>query len=266
MTRIGFLGVLSTAAALLLVPGPGRAADSPAAPPGAAPTAPAPPAVAPTAAEPTAQETGADVPALGAFHEVIMRIWHDAWPKKDAATLRALLPGVKEGAAQVAKAELPGILRDRQKAWTAGVEELKGIVAGYADAAAGTDDAKLLGAAERLHAQFEKLVRVVRPALPELDAFHVVLYRLYHYDLPAGDLAAIRATVKRLPEPMKALNGATLPPRLKSREEGFSAARKQLSDAVDGVVSAAGSDDGERVRKAILDLHARYLDLAAVFD
>ncbi len=256
MTRIGFLGVLSTAAALLLVPGPGRAADSLA----------APPAAAPPAAGPTARETSADVPALDAFHGVIMRIWHEAWPKKDAATLRALLPDVKQGAAGIAKAELPGILRDRQEAWSAGVEELKGIVSGYAASAAGTDDAKLLAAAERLHAQFEKLVRIVRPALPELDAFHVVLYRLYHYDLPAGDPAAIRATVQRLPEPMKALEGATLPPRLRSREEGFSAARKKLSDAVDGLVSAAGSDDRERVRKAILDLHARYLELAAVLD
>ncbi len=251
MTRIGFLGVLSTAAALLLVPGPGRAADS---------------LATSTAAAPTAQETRAQVPALDAFHAVIMRIWHEAWPKKDAATLRSLLPDVQKGAAEVAKSGLPGILRDRQAAWTAAVEGLNGIVADYSAAASGTDDAKLLDAAERLHAQYEKLVRIVRPALPELDAFHVVLYRLYHYDLPAGDIAAIRETAKRLPEPMKALNDASLPQRLKSREEKFAAARKKLSDAVDAVVSTSGSDDQERVRKAIQDLHARYLELAAVFE
>jgi hypothetical protein len=251
MPRFRFLGMLAIAGALLLLPGPGRAADSLAATPSVAPTP---------------QEMRADVPALDAFHEVIMKIWHEAWPKKDAATLRALIPDVQKGAAGVARAELPGILRDKRAAWTEGIEGLKGVVADYAAAAVGSDDGKLLGAAERLHAQFEALVRIVRPALPELDAFHVVLYRLYHYDLPAGDLAAIRATVTRLPEAMKALEAASLPRRLSGREKDFVAARMKLSNAVGGAVSAASSSDREHIRRTILDLHARYLDLAAVFD
>ena len=58
-------------------------------------------------------ETVAEVPALDSFHEVIYKIWHEAWPKKDAAMLQQLLPEVEKGIAAVASAQLPGILRDK---------------------------------------------------------------------------------------------------------------------------------------------------------
>ena len=153
------------------------------------------PAKAAEACAPTEEETRAEVPALFDFHDVIRTIWHDAWPNKDTKALRALLPDVEKGAKAVAGAELPGILRDRSKAWSAGVKELTALVDEYAAAAGGTDDQKLLDAAERLHSQYEKLVRVIRPALRELDAFHVVLYRLYHYDMKSDSLEAMRRTV-----------------------------------------------------------------------
>ena len=37
-------------------------------------------------------EATAEVPALDSFHEVIFKIWHEAWPKKDAALLKQLAP------------------------------------------------------------------------------------------------------------------------------------------------------------------------------
>ena len=38
-------------------------------------------------------ETTPNVPALEVFHEVIFKIWHEAWPDKNTAMLRQLLPG-----------------------------------------------------------------------------------------------------------------------------------------------------------------------------
>ena len=39
----------------------------------------------------------AGVPALDSFHEVIFKIWHEAWPKKNTAMLQQLLPEVEKG-------------------------------------------------------------------------------------------------------------------------------------------------------------------------
>ena len=211
-------------------------------------------------------ETKADVPALHEFHEVIRTIWHEAWPNKDYAALRALLPDVRRGADAVAQAELPGILRDSKAAWDEGVKELGARVSAYAAAAGGTDDQALLDAAERLHEQFEQLVRIVRPALKELDAFHVVLYQLYHYDMPSKNLEAIRATVAKLKEPMAALKKATLPKQRESLQKEFDAERKKLSAAVDGLARASKSDDLEQVKAAVEVVHDDYQALVAVFD
>jgi hypothetical protein len=239
---------MAIAAVLLFASAPGRTGEVP--PPDAKKTA----------------ETRADVPALHEFHEVVRTIWHDAWPNRDAAALRALLPDVRTGADAVAQAELPGILRDRKPAWDAGVKELQARVSTYAAAAEGTDDQALLDAAEALHAQFEQLVRIVRPALKELDAFHVVLYQLYHYDMPSKDLAAIRATVAKLKEPMEALNRATLPERRKDLQKPFDQERKKLSASVDALAKAAKSDDLKRIEASVEDMHDDYQALAAVFD
>src|SRR5512147_1650551 len=99
-------------------------------------------------------EATASVPALDSFHEVIFKIWHEAWPKKDAAMLRQLLPDVRQGIAAVASAQLPGILREKKAAWNEGIEKLRAVGSEYAAAVEAKDDARLLAAAESLHSRF----------------------------------------------------------------------------------------------------------------
>ena len=71
----------------------------------------------------------ANVPALEDFHTVIMEIWHEAWPKKDTSALRKLQPDVEKGVSGVAAAPLPGILREKKRAWDENVAELKAKMA-----------------------------------------------------------------------------------------------------------------------------------------
>ena len=73
----------------------------------------------------------AEVPELDSFHEVIFKIWHEAWPNKDTAMLKDLQPSVEEGIANVAAAQLPGILREKKTAWVEGIEKLKNAGAEY---------------------------------------------------------------------------------------------------------------------------------------
>ena len=105
-------------------------------------------------------EATAEVPALDSFHEVIFKIWHEAWPQKNTATLRLLAPDVNKGIAAVASAPLPGILRDKKAAWDEGVKKLQSAGSEYQAAASSKEDSRLLAAAEKLHSQFEALMRI----------------------------------------------------------------------------------------------------------
>jgi len=211
-------------------------------------------------------ETKADVPTLHSFHTVIYTLWHTAWPNKDTAMLTSLLPDIERGASEVARAELPGILRDKKPAWDQEVASLQGIVAEYATAVREKNGAELFDAAERLHAQFERLIRTIRPALKELDEFHAVLYMLYHHYVPEHNQAAIRTSADSLGVTMERLNNASLPARLKSKERAFVAARSRLSKSVKAFVHAVRKDRQKKIKAALNTMHADYQRVERVFD
>jgi hypothetical protein len=215
---------------------------------------------------PGAGETSARVESLDRFHEVIVPIWHDAWPNKNTAMLRTLLPEVNKGIAAIATAELPGILREKKKAWEAGVAQLKAAGDAYKTAAAGRDDQALLDAAETLHARYETLARTLRPALKELEEFHATLYTLYHYELPAGAIEKIRLSTAALKVRMEALNRAVLPARLQSKAGAFAAARVSLGASRAALDSVLSTNDDSAIRSAVVSMHGRYEALSAVCD
>jgi hypothetical protein len=208
----------------------------------------------------------ADVPELVSFHEVIFKIWHEAWPNKDTKMLKDLQPSVEEGIAKVAKAKLPGILREKKPAWTEGLEKLKNAGAEYKAAATADDSARLLTSAEELHKRFEALMRLTRPALKELEDFHSSLYMLYHYYLPEYDIEKIRTAAEELKQRMQALMSAALPERLQSKDPDFMLARKKLAESVEALHAIAGTGSEETIKKAIEDLHTNYQNLQKIFD
>ena len=211
-------------------------------------------------------ETSATVPALRKFHTVIFKIWHTAWPNKDDAMLIALFPEVEKGVMEVAHAELPGILRDKQAAWKTGIEKLQTIVKEYKAAIETKQKQPLLDAAENLHAQYEALVRVIRPPLKELDDFHAVLYMIYHYYMPQNSLEEIKGSIGKLQEKMVALNNAVLHPRMKGKEEPFRVARNQLDQAVGDLAVVVRSNEIRKIKTAIETMHTNYKTLEHVFE
>jgi hypothetical protein len=213
----------------------------------------------------TPADAVAQVPALDSFHEVIYRIWHEAWPKKDTAMLQKLLPEVEKGIETVAAAPLPGILREKKAAWEEGVKKLKSAGTEYKAAAVAKDDTKLLAAAETLHSRFEGLMRAIRPALKELDDFHATLYMLYHYYLPKYEIDKIKSSATEFKQKMAALNAAKLPERLKQKETEFQAARTQLSKSVDSLEAALKTNQKKTIQTAIEAVHSNYQALDKVF-
>ena len=226
--------------------------------------------VSPLAAQDHDEETRATVPALQKYHTVIYPLWHTAWPAKDTAMMAKLLPDIEKGASAVKAAALPGILRDKKPAWDEGVQKLTDAVTAYRGAVEAKDREKLLAAAEELHTRYERLVRVIRPVLKELDAFHTVLYMLYHYYWPENNLAKIRESATALAEKMAGLDTASLPKRLEPKTAAFTDARKKLGDAVHGlqeIVSPAYDDPTPAdLKSAVTWLHTSYQELERVFD
>lgn len=215
---------------------------------------------------PAAGETQAQVPALTDMHEVIFPLWHEAWPNKNVQMMKDLLPQVQEHVKKVRAAELPGILRDRKAAWDEGVKALGEIAGRYEKAAAANDEKGLLDAVEALHSRYESLVRVIRPATKELDAYHQQLYQVYHHLMPAKDIAGVRAASEEMVKRCQALVAAPLPKRVAGKEEQIRAEFNSLCAATSALREAAGSQDADRVSKAVETVHAQYQKAEKLFE
>jgi hypothetical protein len=223
-------------------------------------------ALAAAAVPAIAQETESAVPELTAFHEVIYPIWHTAYPDKDIAMLKSLVPQVNELAAKVFAAQLPGILRDKQAKYDAGLAEFRKSVEAYNAAAKGADDKAMLDAAEVLHAKYEMLVRILRPVLKEMDDFHKVLYVVFHKDLPDKKWDNIRTAAPELKAKAEAVTLAKLSTRLEPKAEMFKAAAAELVNAASTLAALGPKAEGKAIEEAVLKLHTRYQELEKIFE
>jgi hypothetical protein len=212
------------------------------------------------------RETSSSVPELTAFHEIIYPIWHTAYPEKDIAALKSYVPTVNELAAKVYAAKLPGILREKEAVWKAGLDKFKASVEAYNVAAKGTDDKAMLDAAEALHMRYEMLVRAIRPVLPEMDAFHKELYVVYHSYLPEKKWDDIRKAAPGMKTLAEAVAKAQLPKRLEAKAEMFKAAAAGLVDAASGLESLAKGGDAAALEQAVNKIHTKYQALEKVFE
>lgn len=233
-------------------------------PPAAA--APASRPAASQAAAPAHDELRAEVPELNAFHEVIAQLWHTAWPNKDAALMKELLPRVQADFAAVKKATLPGILRDRKPQWDKGLAAMEEAVQRYAKAAAGSDPGPLLDAVEALHGRFEEQFRIVRPSMKELGAYHVGLYQVFHRFLPGRDLPALRAMVDTMEVRCAGLAAAEPPRWFKGDRAALDQGRTDLCVRTRELKGVAAGSDWSRIQAAVDAVHGQYQKLEALFE
>ncbi len=210
-----------------------------------------------TAGEPSA-ETRSEVQALTDLHEVVAPLWHEAWPKKDVKMMKDLLPQARAGVAKVTEARLPGILREKQAAWDQGLVGLKDALARYEAAAGSASEQGLLDAVEALHARFEGLMRITRPPMKELDAFHVPLYRVHHHELAAEAWPAVAASAGEMATACQALAAAPLPKRFASREAEVRPEIGTLCANSEILKTAAAGTDRKATAMAAEAVHAQY--------
>jgi len=213
-----------------------------------------------------AEETTSQVAELDAVHEVMAPMWHEAFPAKDFGAIQAAVPEFETLLAALDTATLPGILQDKQAQWDEGKSRLMQSFQGLQEAAATGDEDGMLSFAEAFHMNYEAMVRIIRPVVPELDTFHQHLYGLYHYYGPGYDLGRIRQAAEALAQDIPPLQAAQLPSRLEDRQGDFEANVSELGNRVAHLLQVLENPNRDEVEAAIEGVHSAYEAVEGLFD
>lgn len=211
-------------------------------------------------------ELTSEVAALSAFHEVIAPLWHEAWPAKNLQQMRDLLPEIDADIAALRQAELPGILRDKKTKWDEGVALCATHAAALRKALDGNQEQAALDAAEALHASYEGLARTIRPRMQELDAYHQVLYRVYHFDRPAKDLVSLASHAEEMRTKCAALSAAAIPKRYESKADLMKKRFADLCAATQDLNTACAGKNETAVDAAVERVHDAYRGCEQAFE
>ncbi|MBD3413181.1 MAG: hypothetical protein GF421_01965 [Candidatus Aminicenantes bacterium] len=212
------------------------------------------------------QELTASVPELTELHEVVYPLWHNAFPEKDYSLIKELLPKVESLYAELEEAKLPGILRDKQGAWNKGKQTLASAVQSLKQAAEADDKEAMLSQVESFHAAYERLVRIIRPLVPELEAFHKELYKLYHYYTPEYDLEKIKTAVQAMQDQIIPLKQVQLPERLAEKQEEFENSVSELEQRLNELNEKLKKESKEKILEAVDKVHTAYQNTERIFD
>ncbi len=206
------------------------------------------------------------VPELKAMHEVIHPMWHDAYPNKDFATLKRLYPEIEQHFQALQKVTFPANMEDKAHRWKMGLTKMEKVLKEYQQAVEKNQHDALLTATKDLHDVFEYLVKVVNPPLPEADAFHQVLFKVFHDYLPNEKWDKIRQIIPEFQSRMKALQGAALPKKLASKQEKFNTAVAELSKAVEELAKQQHTTDNDALKAAVMKVHDAYENLEKILE
>jgi hypothetical protein len=213
-------------------------------------------------------EISSSVQELTDFHDIIYPMWHDAYPAKDYNALKGLVPKIKSSMESINKAKLPGILREKETAWKSQLNELNNSAQNYYSAASSNDNNALLTAAEKLHSSYEKMVRVLSPALKEIDDFHQTLYIIYHKLLPDSkfdEIAGLTGILITKAEAIVNYPQDKLKTRLGDKLEAYNVSVKRLYDSVASLKEVLKGNNPEKKKEAVESMHKAYEDLDSLF-
>lgn len=202
---------------------------------------------------------------LDHFHEIMYPMWHNAYPAKDYEALKGFLPEVNTNAEKIYAVKLSGVVQDKQAEWDKNVGLFKETVNTYNAAVKDGNNENLLKAVEDMHTRYEGLVRTLRPLTKESDAFHQVLYMIFHYYLPEKNYEKLAEASVLLHEKAVVLDQAVLPDRLKPREAEFKAITAELLKTSAALKEVCEAKNWDAVNNAVNTVHDHYAELEEKF-
>jgi len=213
-------------------------------------------------------EITSSVPELSDFHAIIYPIWHDAYPAKDFKALKGFVPQIKASVESINNAKLPGILRDKEAEWKSVLKELNSVAQNYYEAAGSNDNEALLAAAEKLHSMYERMNRVIRPVIKEIDDYHQTLYIIYHKLYPEekyDEIAGLADTFVLKAEAIMNYPQDRLKQRLGENIDRFNVSAKKLYSSTVALKEALNGNEIKKKNEAVQTVHKAYQDLESVF-
>jgi len=202
---------------------------------------------------------------LDHFHEIMYPMWHNAYPAKDYEALKSFLPEVITKAEKIYAVKLSGVVQDKQAEWDKNVDIFRKTVDQYSAAVKEGNNDNLLKAVEDMHTRYEGLVRTLRPLTKESDAFHQVLYMIFHYYLPEKNYEKLAEASHLLHEKAVALDQSVLPDRLKPREAEFKAITAELVKTSAELKAVCDAKNWDGVSNAVNTVHDHYAELEEKF-
>jgi hypothetical protein len=213
-------------------------------------------------------EITASVPELTGFHEIIYPMWHTAYPAKDITSLKGFIPRIKSSMTAINSAILPGILKEKEVEWKNQLKELNVAAENYYAAAEKNDNEALLSAAEKLHAGYEMMNRVIRPAMTEIYEYHQILYVIIHKLWPEKNYDAMAALMDGLVAKADAIVKVpreNLNRRLGDKISDFDVASGELYSATVALKDVLKGNDMKMKDETIQHMHEVYENLDSLF-
>jgi len=203
-----------------------------------------------------------DVPELREMHHYIQPMWHKGYPDKDIKLLQSLYPDLYAQFGKLQNAPFPEEWADRKMHWQQGLDKMQNTLKAYKSAMDSNNDEALLKAVRELHDNFEGLMMIVNPPIPEIDDFHKTLYYVYHDYLPNKDWEKIALSIDEFEKKMENIEKVVLPKWMADQEEQFNKARQNLKQAVQELASLKNTEDKVQLEKAVEKVHEAYVGLA----
>ena len=206
----------------------------------------------------------ANVPELDSLHESIYILWHTAYPNKNYTLIKDVLPKLEVSVSKLSTAALPEILHSKQTKWDIEIKNLQLNLGALQKAVDEDNKESMLKAVESLHGSFEKLVRAIRPKLPELESFHEELYKVYHYYMPNNDIEKIKTIIPSLKIKIGLLKQAKLPQSLANQQNKFDQGVSRLEISLNELENLTQTNNIEKIQLAVEKLHSEYQSIDAM--
>jgi hypothetical protein len=95
-------------------------------------------------------------------------------------------------------------------------------------------------------------------SVPELEAFHEIIYPIWHTAFPEKDIAALKGFVPEIDRLAAGVYGAMLPGILRDKDAKWQAVLAEFRKSVEAYAAAAKGTDDQALLDAAETLHARY--------
>jgi hypothetical protein len=202
--------------------------------------------------------------AMEDFHQILMPLWHESYPKKDFRVIRDKAKDLQQKLMALIRVPPPADLskdEERLLEFFSLRQELAFQVTQVNLAATDEPDSTLASAFEKMHWAYEELAKFFAVQIKELDQFHETLYFLWHKALPQRNYQAIKDTAPVLKSEVDSLMKVPLPSGCKVKSEEFDKGKTALKDAVYMLVDACAKGSEENIDASLKAVHDRFVEL-----